>query len=67
MPKTELISWSRLTMPRPIVTGSISVNTCLMRGSCQSIVKLQAKVDPPERGERHQQLHERWPPGSPIA
>ncbi len=24
-------------MPSPTATGSISMNTCLMRGSCQSI------------------------------
>ena len=64
MPNTELISWSRLTIPRPIVTGSISVKTCLMRGSCQSIVKLQAEVDAAERADGHQQLHERRRPGS---
>ena len=43
MPNTELISWSRLTMPSPIVTGSISTNTCLMRGSCQSIANCRRK------------------------
>ena len=45
-------------MPRPIVTGSISVKTWRMRGSCQSIVELQAEVDPPERAEGHRELDE---------
>ena len=43
MPNTELSSWSRLTIPSPIVTGSISVNTCLTRGSCQSIENCRRK------------------------
>ena len=59
MPNTELISWSRLTIPSPIVTGSISMNTCLMRGSCQSIVICRRKSIRAERPERHQHLHER--------
>ena len=58
MPKTELISWSRLTIPRPIVTGSISTKTCRTRGSRQSIVELQAEVDLPERAGDHRQLHD---------
>ena len=30
-------------MPKPIVTGSISMNTCLMRGSCQSMENCRRK------------------------
>ena len=37
LPKPALMTWSRLTMPSPTATGSISMNTCLIRGSCQSI------------------------------
>ncbi len=43
VPKAELMSWSRLTMPRPIVTGSISMKTCLMRGSRQSMWNARRK------------------------
>ena len=43
VPNTELSSWSRLTIPRPMVTGSISVNTCLTRGSRQSTVNCRRK------------------------
>ena len=30
-------------MPSPTATGSINMNTCLMRGSCQSIVICKRK------------------------
>ena len=43
MPKVELISWSRLTIPSPIVTGSISTKTWRTRGSRQSSEKPSRK------------------------
>ncbi len=43
VPNTELSSWSRLTIPSPIVTGSISVNTCRTRGSRQSTENCRRK------------------------
>ncbi len=43
VPKAELISWSRFTIPSPIVTGSISANTWRMRGSDQSMCSCRRK------------------------
>jgi hypothetical protein len=43
LPNTEFKSWSRLTIPRPIVTGSINRNTWRTRGSCQSTVNARRK------------------------
>ena len=43
LPKVALSNWSRLTMPRPIVTGSMSANTWRRRGSRQSTVKARRK------------------------
>ena len=43
VPNSELMSWSRLTMPRPIMIGSISANTCLTRRSRQSNENLRSK------------------------
>ena len=45
-------------MPRPIVTGSISRNTCRTRGSRQSSVEPQAEVDLPQRRGDHRHLHD---------
>ena len=53
-----MISWSRLTIPSPIVTGSISTKTCRTRGSCQSIVKPRRKSICWSAAAGHRELHD---------
>ncbi len=59
MPKTELISWSRLTMPEADRHGQHQPEHLSDARIVPVDRELQAEVDPPEGPEDHQQLHER--------
>ena len=52
-PSVELITRSKLMTPSPIVTGSISAITCLMRGSRQSNASLKLEAERRSDRERH--------------
>jgi len=45
-------------IPRPSVTGSISLNTRRMRGSRQSNASCRRKAHSPEHRQRHRELHD---------